>query len=472
MRPARELAGLVRGGQISSRELVQCYLDRIGESNPGLNAVVTLDAERALASADRLDRQSADGAHLGPLHGLPITVKDAISTAGMRSTCGATELAEHVPTQDAEVVRRLQDAGAVVMGKTNVPRWCGDVQTFNDVFGTTNNPWDLERTPGGSSGGAGAAVAAGLAAFEIGTDIGGSIRIPAAFCGVFGHKPTYGIVPQAGCIDRLDGGSSYADINVLGPIARDPEDLLLVLSVIAGGEPADGGAWRLQLPPPRHEGLVDYRVAAWFEDGAFPLDRPVADALHAAVDRLADAGVQVEQARPPIVFDEAVQVYRSLVYAAASVHHPEAAGRELAGNHRDWLEADHRRRQLVSVWAEWFGTYDALLCPVMPVTAMRHDHAGAAGDRGVLINGTPWPHLYATAWTGLIGSVYLPSTVIPVGLASDGLPVGMQIVCARFGDRTSIHLAALLNEVIAGYTAPSSAPARDAAGDAVTTVAP
>lgn len=453
MKPAHELAGLVRGGQISSRELVQHYLLRIEESNPALNAVAILDAERALMRADSLDHQRAEGDRLGPLHGLPITIKDAIAIAGMRSTCGATELAEHVPEQDAEVVRLLQEAGAVVMGKTNVPRWCGDVQTFNDVFGTTNNPWDLDRTPGGSSGGAGAAVAAGMTAFEIGTDIGGSIRIPSAFCGVFGHKPTYGIVPQAGCIDRRDGGSSYADINVLGPIARDPEDLRLVMSVITGGELRDG-AWRLELPLPRHDELGDYRVAVWFEDGAFPLDRPVADALNAAVDRLSGVGVRVEHARPPIVFDEAVQVYRTLVYAAASVHHPEAPGRQMAGNHRDWLEADHRRRQLIALWAEWFGSYDALLCPVMPVTAMRHDHAGTAGDRGVLINGTSWPHLYATAWTGMIGSAYLPSSVIPVGLASDGMPVGMQIVCARFGDRTSLSLANLFNEIIAGYAAP------------------
>lgn len=224
-----------------AREILECSVRRIDRLTPEINAVVTSGVEEARATAAELDDRAARNFFVGSLHGVPVTVKDAIATAGMRSTLGARELTGNVPVRDAVVVRRLRGAGAIVVGKTNTPRWCGDVRTHNDLFGTTNNPWHLDRSPGGSSGGSAAAVASGMSAFDMGSDIGGSIRIPASFCGLFGHKPTYGIVSQAGYMDRLDGRYAISDLNVLGPLARHPEDLRMVMSVIAGASPGDTG---------------------------------------------------------------------------------------------------------------------------------------------------------------------------------------------------------------------------------------
>ncbi|MBV9663299.1 MAG: amidase, partial [Actinobacteria bacterium] len=212
--PAVRLAQAIRDKDLGSRELLELYLERIERLNGPVNAVVTLDADRARAAADEADAATARGDVLGPLHGLPITIKDAIEVAGVRSTGGAVELTDHVPTSDAVAVAKLKDAGAVVFGKTNVPRWSGDLQTYNEIFGTTNNPWETSRGPGGSSGGAATAVTCGFTSFEVGTDIGGSVRIPSHFCGTFGLKPSFGVIPQRGYLDQVGGGTTDADINV------------------------------------------------------------------------------------------------------------------------------------------------------------------------------------------------------------------------------------------------------------------
>ncbi|MEA3020753.1 MAG: amidase, partial [Actinomycetota bacterium] len=245
---ASELAAQIRRKQLGSRELLDSFLDRIDRLNGPINAVVTLDVERARAAADAADAATARGDAVGPLHGLPITIKDAIATEGIRSTGGAVELTDHVPTADAPAVARLKDAGAIVFGKTNLPRWSSDVQSFNEIFGQTNNPWNLDRIPGGSSGGAAAAVAAGFTSFELGTDIGGSVRIPSHWCGTFGLKPSYGVVPQRGYLDHTRGGSVDTDINVFGPIARSADDLDLLLGVLAGPAPELTPAWRVEMP--------------------------------------------------------------------------------------------------------------------------------------------------------------------------------------------------------------------------------
>ena len=234
------------------------------------------------------------------MHGLPITIKDAIETVDIRSTGGAVELTDHVPAHDAPAVARLREAGAVVFGKTNLPRWSGDVQSFNELFGTTNNPWDVTRIPGGSSGGPAAAVAAGFTSFELGTDIGGSVRIPSHCCGTFGLKPSYGVIPQRGYLDSVGGGTTDADVNVFGPIARSADDLDLLLSVLAGPEPARQGAWSLELPPRRSPSLAGRRIAVWLDDPENPSDRAMLAVLRSAADRIADAGAVVEEVRPPV----------------------------------------------------------------------------------------------------------------------------------------------------------------------------
>jgi amidase len=293
-----------------------------------------------------------------------------------------------------------------------------------------------------------------MTGLELGTDIGGSVRIPASFCGVFGHKPTFGIVPQDGCMDRLDGATAQADINVIGPIARHPRDLALALGVICGPAGRPGGPWRLELPGARHGQLREYRIGTWIEDAEIDLDHEVLATIRAALDRIANSGAMIAASHPDVDLAEAVELYRRLVYAAVSVHHRAAAAHELAGGHRDWLENDHRRRQLIVQWERWFEDFDVLLCPVIPSPAFAHDHSGPARDRPFFINGAPAAHQMATAWTGAIGMLHLPSTAVPVGLTEGGLPVGIQVVGPRYRDADCLRVAELLGEVIGGFRPP------------------
>ena len=280
--PAVRQAAAIRDRTLSSRELLDAFAARIERLNPSVNAVVTLDLERGAKAARAADAATAKGDPTGPLHGLPVTVKDALAVKGMRSTGGAKELSENVPDLDADAPARAFAAGAYCFAKTNVPSWSGDIQTYNDLFGTTNNPWDQTRVPGGSSGGAATAVALGMTAFEIGTDIGGSIRIPSAYCGVVGHKPSYGLVPCGGYLDGVEGGLTEPDINVHGPIARSVDDLELLLGVLAGPTPERARAWTVTLAPPRQSKLSDYRVAVWADDPHCRVSAETAAAIRSA----------------------------------------------------------------------------------------------------------------------------------------------------------------------------------------------
>jgi amidase len=452
--PAHRLATAIAAGELGSRELLQLYLDRIERLNPPINAVVTLDAERALTAAAAADETRARGGRVGPLHGLPITIKDAIEVGGIRSTGGAVELSSHVPTSDAPAVARLKAAGAVVMGKTNVPRWSGDLQTYNEIFGTTNNPWAPDRTTGGSSGGAAAAVACGFTSFEVGTDIGGSVRIPSHCCGVFGLKPSFGVIPQRGYLDHVGGGTTDADINVFGPIARSAEDLELLLSVLAGPEAERAPAWRLELPPARHADLSGYRIAAWFEEPSCPLDRELRAVLRSTVDALADAGAKVEEAHPPIDFSGQVALFNRLILPAVSPSMPEASGEAASGSHLAWLRADEERASLKAVWSDWFESYDLLLCPVLALPAFPHNQEGPLMDRVLDLNGERVPYITVLQWTGLIGVLGLPAAVPPLRRTTGGLPVGMQVVAPFLRDRDALRAAALIAEITGGYETP------------------
>jgi Asp-tRNA(Asn)/Glu-tRNA(Gln) amidotransferase A subunit family amidase len=296
-----ELVGALEALDVSARELLEQHLDRIERLDGPINSVVTLEPTRAHAEAAAIDQARAAGRSVGRLAGVPVTIKDAIATAGIRSTGGAVELHDHIPDEDATVVARIRDAGAVVFAKTNVPRWSGDYQTYNELFGTTNNPWDLERTPGGSSGGPAAAVAMGFTGFEIGTDIGGSIRVPSSFCGVYGHKPSFGIIPTYGYLDNAIFHRSVADINVFGPIARSVDDLELLLELLAAPNPDDAVGWRLDLPPARGRDIGDFRVAAWLDDEFAPVDPAVAAVMLDAIAALERAGARIDHDRRPDV---------------------------------------------------------------------------------------------------------------------------------------------------------------------------
>jgi amidase len=452
--PATRQAAAIRSGEFGSRELLELYLERVDRLNPRINAVVTLDAERARTAADAADAALTQRADVGPLHGLPVTIKDAIATGGIRSTGGALELASHVPPADAPAVARLKAAGAIVFGKTNAPRWSGDIETFNEIFGGTNNPWDVTRTTGGSSGGSAAAVAAGLTSFELGTDIGGSVRCPSHCCGVFGLKPSFGVVPQRGYLDHVGGGTTDADVNVFGPIARSAEDLDLLIRVLAGPAPELAPAWRIELPDCTASSLDQVRVGTWFDTPECPLDPEYRDLLRATADSLSRAGAKLDDGRPPVDYGAQVELFFRMVGAAASPSAPDATAEVSAGSHRAWLRAEEERASRRHVWADWFERYDVLLCPALAIPAFPHVRVGNFMDRTVEVNGEPRSIISTVSWLGFIGVVGLPSAVVPIGRTKAGLPVGVQVVAPFLHDLRAVRVAQLIGEVTGGYEVP------------------
>jgi amidase len=453
-RSASELAAGIHDKEFSSRELLDLYLDRVDRLDGPVNSVVTLDAERARTAADAADAALARGDAVGPLHGLPVTIKDAIETEGIRSTGGARELTDHVPTADAPAVARLKDAGAIVFGKTNLPRWSADFQTYNDIFGVTSNPWDLDRTVGGSSGGAAAAVAAGFTSFELGTDIGGSVRIPAHCCGVFSLKPTFGVIPQRGYLSHVGGGTTDVDINVFGPIVRSADDLDLLLGVLAGPEPERAAGWKLDLPESDAHTLADFRIGTWLDDPASPVESEYAGMLRAAADRIADAGGRVDDDRPPVEFAQQRELFVRMIVPAMAPSLPDEQADASSGSHLAWLRAEEDRAALRRTWAEWFTGHDLLLLPVVTVPAFPHDHDPDMFGRTIEVDGQSRALVSTIDWLGLIGIVGLPSAVVPIGRNAGGLPVGMQIVAPSLHDRRAVRAAQLVADVLGGYTAP------------------
>jgi amidase len=455
---ATELTAAIRAKEISSRELLALYLERIDRldrvDRGGVNAVVTLDVERAQKAAAAADDALARGEDVGPLHGLPITIKDAIETEGIRSTGAAVELADHVPATDAPAVARLKAAGAIVFGKTNLPRYSGDSQAFNELFGTTNNPWSFAHVPGGSSGGSAAALAAGFTGAELGTDIGGSVRAPAHCCGVYAHKPSYGVIPNLGYIDHVGGGTTRTDINTFGPMARSADDLALLLAVLAGPVPEDEPAWRVELPVSSLESLAGARVATWLDDDACRVDAEYLGLLRAAADALADAGARVEDAHPSIDFAAQMDVYQRLIAAAVSPSMPEEIGEKISRSHLEWLRHDEQRVALQRQWAEWFADYDVLLAPAWCTPPFEHDHEGNMMDRAVMVNGEPRNHFQLSQWLMLVNLLNLPATMTPIARTQAGLPVGMQVIAPYLHDRRAIRVAGIVSEVVGGYEVP------------------
>jgi amidase len=448
--------------EVSARELLDLHLDRIERLDGGVNAVVTVDADRARAEATSIDDARAAGRSVGALGGVPITVKDAIATAGLRSTGGAVELRDFVPDTDATVVETVRSAGAIVFGKTNVPRWSGDYQTTNEMFGTTNNPWDTSRTPGGSSGGPAAAVAMGFTPFEIGTDIGGSIRVPSSYCGVYGHKPSFGIIPTYGYLDNPTFHRDVADVNVFGPIARSIDDLEFLLDLLAAPSPDDAPAWRLDLPPPRATDLGRFRVAAWLDDPFCPVDPAVLGVLEDAVGRLEAAGGRIDHDRRPDL-DPAAASFSGLMLISAATEISDGPGESSAASasgrgmaHRDWDVLHRQRNETRQRWAEFFADVDVLLCPTIPVPPFRHVHSpdGPNWMHSTLADHGDRPYSDLIGWSALIGSAYLPVTVPPVGRTPEGLPVGVQVVAPYLHDRTALAFARCVSVVLGGYEPP------------------
>ena len=479
LEPAHRLCALLRERKVSAVELLEQHRTRLERLNPAINAVIATNFDAARERAQQADAALARGESWGPLHGLPITIKDALEVADMPTVCGAPALRQHRPARHAAAVQRLVDAGAIVFGKTNVPFFASDVQTFNAVFGTTRNPWNLERTPGGSSGGAAAALAAGLTPLEFGSDIGGSIRTPAHFCGVYGHKPSSGLVPSRGHIPGPPGTVGEADLAVTGPMARSAEDLELALRIVAGPVAPAATAWRVELPAPRRAALADYRVLAWLDDPACPVDGAVRAVLEAAVDKLRKAGVPVTTGAAPFALAELHELYFTLLcavlggglpaklYRRARLTGMLAAwlGRDRADtlpgflrratlSHRDWLKAHERRERLRLKFEELFQAHDVLLMPVVRIAAPPHLQEGSPYSRRISVNGHDEPYASQFTWIGPATLAGLPATSAPVGLTPDGLPVGIQIVGAHLNDLTTIDFARRMAAVTGGFRPP------------------
>jgi amidase len=476
--PAHRQAQAIAQRTLSSRELLDAMLARVERLNPTLNAVVTLDAERGHAEAAAADAATAAGHSGGPLHGLPITIKDALCVAGMRSTGGSTRRRDYIPAHDADAVANLIAAGAFCFGKTNVPEWSGDVQTFNEVFGTTNNPWDATLSPGGSSGGPAVAVACGMTAFEIGTDIGGSIRIPAAFVGVAGHKPSYGLVPTGGYLDGPDGGLTEPDINVHGPIARSAEDLELALDVLASPGPHRSVAWTVRVPAARHERIDAYRVAVWDDDDACHVSAETRATVQTAADVLRTSGAAVDsRARPafnpaatgklasallgaavtPSLADDIYEAIEATAFNPATRQDARARADRYAIGHRRWLALDRERARIRSLWHVFFTQHDVLICPVTVRRPFAHDHTDGFSSRTIDVDGVTRSYPDLIWWTTLIGMAYLPSTVVPIGFTADGLPLAVQVVGPYLEDRTCLAVARHLVDELDSLRTPPMA---------------
>jgi amidase len=478
-RTAADLAALLQARQVSAVELVDRAIARIEVLDGKLNAVVVRDFERARAAAAVADQALARGDRR-PLLGVPMTVKESFNVAGLPTTWGVAGT-EHTPApEDAVAVARLKAAGAVVLGKTNVPLMLADWQSYNAVYGVTNNPWHPGRTPGGSSGGAAAALAAGFVPLELGSDIGGSLRVPASFCGVFAHKPTYGIVPARGHAPPGTpslGVPVRVDLAVAGPMARSAGDLALALDVVAGPDAADALGYKLTLPPPRHAALSDFRVLVVDEHPLLPTAGAVRAALEGIAERLAQAGAKVARTSPLLPdLARAGRVYTQLllavfgadlpddVYArrqaAAAELPPDAAGlaalrqRSAVMSHREWVRTDRIRTGIADQWRRFFGEWDVLLCPVMPTPAFPHDHSDNNALRHISVDGAEVPYHDQIMWAGMATLTGLPATAMPIGRSDGGLPIGMQIIGPHLEDRTTIAFAGLVERAFGGFVAP------------------
>ena len=343
-----------------------------------------------------------------------------------------------------------------MFGKTNLPRWSGDIETFNEIFGGTNNPWNVGHITGGSSGGSAAAVAAGLTSFELGTDIGGSVRIPSHCCGVFGLKPSFGVVPQRGYLDHVGGGTTDADINVFGPIARSADDLELLLGVLAAPEPEQSVAWRIELPPCEARAIDELRVGMWFDDARMPARRGVPRRCsRTTADALVRRGRQAStRATRPSTSARQRGLFGRMVGAAVSPSAPDDVADAMSGSHLAWLRSEEQRSALRRVWADWFEQYDLLLCPVLATPPFPHVRDGTIMDRTIEVDGETRAMISLVQWLGLIGVVGLPSAVVPIGRTAAGLPVGMQIVAPYLHDRRAVRAAQLVDEVLGGYAPP------------------
>ena len=474
-RSATDLARLLRNGKITASALLEDCLGQYKAHNKALNAVVVTDIPRAKKAAAAADRRLKAGKPKGPFDGVPMTAKESFDMVGLPSTWGDPRFRDNIASADAVAIERLTAAGAVIYGKTNVPLMLADWQSFNTIYGTTNNPWDVSRSPGGSSGGSAAALASGMSSLEIGSDIGASIRNPAHYCGVYGHKPSYGVVPYQGHL--LPGMVQPGDITVAGPLARSARDLAAMMKVIAGPVGAEARGYALTLPRAEQKSLKEFRVAVMMTDAQSEVDLTVQALLGQLTQFL---GKRVKKlsttARPAFTTKEAMDIYIALLRSATSRRQSDA---EFAANsakvaasdprddsyltkmlrayvlpHRDWLRCNERRHQMRLLWDQFFDDWDVMICPAAASAAFPHDHVGERHDRKITVNNKRVPTTDQLFWAGYSGCFLLPSTVAPMGLTAEGLPAGVQIITRQYADYTSIRFAELLEKEYGGFEPP------------------
>ena len=471
--PATHMLRALREKQISAVELLEMHVARIERHNPALNAIVTTDFENARNVAQSADAARADGGD-GRLLGLPLTIKDCIDVAGLRGTAGVEEFAERVPDADSVLAARARAAGGVIIGKTNVPPNAGDWQADNPLFGRTNNPWDLERTPGGSTGGGAAALAAGLIPLEFGSDIGGSIRVPAAFCGLYGHKPSETALARSGHFPGSPMPNSALLMGVQGPLARGAADLELAFDVVAGPDLGEEAAWRLDVPPARHDRLCDYRVAVMPSIEWLPVDSEIAKALSTLVEGLSRIGCSVKEIQPSAFGDLRLhtELYYQLLNVMVTVGMAEAERKRTAGEARagsnefgeaiargleasasDFMIMCAQREEFRQGYRDFFRGWDVLLAPITIVPAFLHTDAPMS-ERTLDVNGQTVRYDRQIVYPAVATLCGQPATAFPVGLTGSGLPIGLQAIGPYLEDRTTIRFAALAAQEFGGFSPP------------------
>ena len=475
---AVELSAALKAKNVSAVELAQDAIGRIERHDGKINAICVRDFERGLDAARAADAAIARG-QSRPLLGIPLTIKESYNIAGLPTTWGFPPQKDFKPNEDALTVARVKDAGGVNLGKTNVPVGLADWQSYNEIYGTTNNPFDLGRTPGGSSGGSSAALAAGYGALSLGSDIGGSLRVPAFHCGVYAHKPSFNLAPMRGhTAPPFAPLPNDRDMAVVGPMARGAADLSLLLDVMAGPDPLDAGiGYQLALPAPRHNDLKGSRLLMVEGHPLLPPDKDIRAAIEKLAGDLARAGATITRESPLLPdFAESSRLYmRRLMSFLGAFFLPEAvegakaaaaqlspdnnslAAERLRGitqSHRDWVLDDGARARLRAQWRELFKSFDAVICPIMPTPAYPHDHSPEQGRRRIKIDGEDHVYPDQLAWPGIATLPGLPATAIPLGLSAEGLPVGVQIVGPWLEDRTPLKLAELIEREVGGFIPP------------------
>jgi amidase len=476
---ATEMLAALAARRVSALELLDLHVGRIARFNPSLNAIVETDFERARRGAAGADARRARGEG-APLLGLPMTLKESVNVRGLRTTAGMPFWKDFRSEHDAPVTVRVNGAGAVVMAKTNVPQMLADWQSSNPVYGRTNNPWDLTRTPGGSTGGGAAALAAGLTPLEFGSDIGGSIRVPAAFCGVYGHRPSETAMPRSGQFPFPPLPNAAAVMGVQGPLARSAEDLELGLDVAAGPEAGEDIAWRLTIPPARRERLSEFRVAVLPSIDWLPLDAEIGAALDGLASRLGRLGCFVKIAQPDMLGDhrEHYALYLTLLAAMTSARVPADQRRErlevMRTRDDEWSRALQRgiesgapdfvawgaqRERYRAAWRTFFRDWDVLLAPAFFVPAYPHwdkpcPVTPASITKTVDVNGKPTLEELGLVYPSVTTLAGQPATALPVGLTRSGLPIGLQSIGPYLEDRTPIRFASLVAREFGGFTRP------------------